>query len=133
MSQPYKTVRSEAEVVVGGVSPGERPSVTITYDTVGRGNVARLFVRRLAVPNASLFQRLEADVVKGDKIEVIVTTDWYDTGSVTILENFTKVAPPERQTETVQIVINGNSNVVQSDITQIDVPTVQTSREKARK
>ena len=91
MSQPYKTTRSTAQVVVGGVSPGEHPSVTVIYATAGKGGVARRFVRQLSVSDASLFHRLESEVTKGNQIRVAVTTDWYDTGSVTLLEGFEAV------------------------------------------
>jgi len=90
MSQPYKTTRSTAEVVVGGVSLGEHPSITVIYDTVGRGGASRRFVRQLSIADPSLFRRLKADVSQGDNIEVTVTTDWYDTGSITVLEDFNK-------------------------------------------
>ena len=58
MDQPYKSVRSEVKVIVGGVSSGEQPSVTVIYETVGWGKVSRRIVRQLAVPNPLLFQRL---------------------------------------------------------------------------
>jgi len=90
MSQSYKTTRSTAEVVVGGVASGEPPTVSVIYSTVGRGGVVRRIVRQLSVTDPSLFQRLKADVSRGDDIEVTVTTDWYDTGSVTALESFNK-------------------------------------------
>ncbi len=129
MEQPYKTVRSKAEVVVGGLSPGEHPSITVVYDTVGKGGAARRFVRQISVSNPSLFQRLEKGVVKGDQIEVTTVTDWYDTGSITVVEDFRVSAGPDSE----MLVNNGGVNIVHNDIREITFPPAKNVTAKAQK
>lgn len=129
MNNPYKVSESKATVTVVDIVPGEAPGLRVVYRTVGANNVVRPITRQIPVPDSGLFARIQAELHEGDSIEITAINEWYEDGYDTRLAEFKKA--PESEPEVV--IRNGMNNWVQSEIKQRENPSVQGTREKARK
>ena len=128
MSKPFKISRSTSLVEVVAVSPGVSPNITVVHRAAGAGGTPRHFVRQIPVPNVTLFNTLQSQVGQGEHIEITAVNEWYDTGYVTYLADFKKVT----DTKAEIVTANGGMSVVQNDIAEIVIPTMQKSKTSVR-
>ena len=116
MNNPYKVSRVTTVVGVSAVLSGEAPAIKVVYSAKNSRGAARQFVRQVSVPDALLFERLQASVKEGDQIEVTTVNEWYDVGYTSYLADFKKM--PDLGTK----VANGTINFTTNSITEVVVP-----------
>lgn len=128
MSKPIETERASARVTVAGIEPGEPPSITTVHVGTDRKGMQRHFVQQVPIFDVSLYDRLSNEVSEGDEITVTVVNDWYETGHVTYLADFNKVADVEPETAAK----NGTLNVVHDNITHFTLPPARDTKTKIK-
>lgn len=84
--QPLRTTRT---VRVLDLVQGDPPSLLLVERLRVRGRSKR-FTQQVRVPDEGLFQRLLAEVEKGDEIEATVVTEFDEEGYTTRLMDFSK-------------------------------------------
>ena len=91
MAETTKTEIMTTATVVA-ITAGEPPSLTTLKRAVNPHGVARHITQKVAVRDARLFERLRAEVRKGDEIKVILVTDLSAADYFMTLVDFTKAA-----------------------------------------
>lgn len=67
-------------------------SVLLSEMVPGPGGRLRLFTQKVQVPDTDLWNKLNAEVEKGESIQVTIKTIWPDSGPYyTCLDSFTRV------------------------------------------
>ena len=72
------------------ILPGEHPAIIIVEQTCTPAGKVRPFTQKVAVPDASLFQKLLREIKKNDDIRATVVTTWYEDNYQTHLAHFSK-------------------------------------------
>lgn len=85
--QPARTTRA---VKVVDIARGDSRSIVIVERLCTLGGKKRHFTQEVKVLDDQLFQRLLAEVRKGDEIEAVVVTEFSEQGYTTYLANFSK-------------------------------------------
>lgn len=75
-------------VKVVDILPGDCPAIITVEQFCTPSGKVRPFTQKVAVPDASLFERLLREVGKGEDIEAIVITAWYADDYQTSLAHF---------------------------------------------
>lgn len=111
-----------------GFLPGEPPKINLVDSGTDRRGLNRHFAQQIVVPDPDLFARLQAEVRVGDDIRVTIVNEYRETGSRAYLADFRKIPTAERGAA----VVNGTADIVQNDITEINIPPVHKSKSKAQ-
>jgi len=77
---------------VVAITPGTPPALTTVKRAVNPQGIARHITQKVAVRDARLFERLCAEVSKGDEIKTILVTDLSAADYSMTLIDFTKAA-----------------------------------------
>ena len=89
MSRITETTRT---VQVMDFVPEHPPAVLVSEAVPGPSGRLRLFTQKVQVPDTDLWNRLTAEVLKGESIKATIKTVWPDSGPYyTCLDSFTRV------------------------------------------
>ena len=89
MSKITETTRT---VKVTDFVEAHPPSILISEAVPGPGGRLRLFTQKVQVPDTALWNRLTAEVGRGESIEATIKTIWPDSGPYyTYLDGFIRI------------------------------------------
>ena len=91
MSETTETQFSATTTVVA-ITAGDPPALTTVKRAVNPQGIARHTTQKVAVRDARLFERLRAEVSKGDEIKTILVTDLSTADYSMTLVDFTNAA-----------------------------------------
>ena len=105
MNKPFKVSSTTAEVSVVTILSGSPPAIKVMYCAENSRGAARQFARQIPVLDANLFQRIQANVEVGDRIQVTTVNEWYDNGYQSYLADFAKTnsTEPKNQSKILEV------------------------------
>lgn len=87
-----KTTETTRTVKVTDFVEAPVPSILISEAVPGPSGRLRLFTQKVQVPNTDLWNRLTAEVGRGESIQATIKTIWPDSGPYyTCLDSFSRV------------------------------------------
>lgn len=105
MNKPFKVSSTTAEVSITAILSGSPPAIKVIYCAENSRGTARQFARQIAVPDADLFRRIQANVEAGERIQVTTVNEWYDDGYQSYLADFAKTnfTEPSNQSKILEV------------------------------